>query len=80
MTLPDILSGGEEARLFPIVAETSKEKRIASVFLALLPNIPDLASDLLKTSKVRVGSRSKITCYTEVVLKMTPRKKTALMV
>lgn len=75
MTLPDILSGGEEARLFPIVAETSKEKRIASVFLALLPNIPDLASDLLKTSKVRVGSRSKITCYTEVVLKNDAEKK-----
>lgn len=66
--LPKIIKSGEPARLFPIVAETSKEKRVASVFLALLPKIPELASTLLRSSKINVSTRSKIHCYTEVVL------------
>jgi len=58
---------GEQARLFPIVAETNKENRIASVFLALLPLLPDLSKTLFQTVSMRIGARSKIECYTEVV-------------
>lgn len=67
--LPDILQQGERARLVPVVAETSAEKRIASVFLAVLPAIPELANALLGSVGVRVGKRTKIETYTEVVLK-----------
>ncbi len=41
--LPEFLKQGEPARLFPILADTSREKRMASIFLSLLPQIPPLA-------------------------------------
>ncbi len=66
---PDFLTSGDEARLFPILAETSKEKRVASIFLAVLTQIPALAEDVLRTVGIRVGLRTKIMAYTEVVLK-----------
>ncbi len=69
MPIKDIIAQGEKARLFPVVAETSKENRIASIFLALLPEIPDLAKALLQSANTRVGKRSTIECYTEVFLK-----------
>lgn len=66
--LPAKLKQGEKARLFPIVAETSKEKRIVSTFLAVLPQVPDLASALFASAGQRIGKRTKIETYTEVVL------------
>ncbi|MEX1036785.1 MAG: hypothetical protein WDZ54_12600 [Sneathiella sp.] len=66
---PDFLISGDEARLFPILAETSKEKRVASIFLAVLTQIPALAEEVFKTAGIRVGQRTKIETYTEVVLK-----------
>ena len=67
-TLPDFIKQGEPARLIPIVADSSKEQRIASVFLALLPKIPELASSLLSSVDVKIGKRTKIETFTEVVL------------
>ena len=65
--LPEDLKQGELARLFPTVADTNRENRLTSVFLALLPQIPALAKDLMLTVGLRVGQRSKIECWTEVV-------------
>ncbi|WP_373084076.1 hypothetical protein [Sneathiella sp.] len=65
---PDFLTSGDEARLFPVLAETSKEKRVASIFLAVLTQIPALAEEVLKTVGIRVGQRTKIEAFTEVVL------------
>ena len=56
--LPQILNGGEPARLFPVLAETSKEGRALSVLLACFASIDDLASTLLSTLDRRVGVRS----------------------
>jgi len=42
---------------------------MASIFLALLPQIPILANELLKTAGVRVGKRSRIQTFTEVVFR-----------
>ena len=67
--LPDVLKQGEPARLFPILADTSREKRIASIFLSLLPQVPALAEAVLTTTGLRVGKRTRIEAYTEVVLK-----------
>lgn len=66
---PDFLLSGDTARLFPVLAETSKEKRVASIFLAVMTQIPALAEEVLATTGVRVGKRTKIKAYTEVVLK-----------
>ena len=65
--LPECLNQGERARLFPTVANTNRENRLTSIFLALLPYIPVLAKELLATVGLRVGERTKIECWTEVV-------------
>ncbi|WP_281020122.1 hypothetical protein [Minwuia sp. IMCC3060] len=70
---PDFLIQGEPARLFPIVADTSRENRIASIFLSLLPQIPSLAQAVLDTAGLRVGKRTRIETFTEVVLVKGPK-------
>ncbi|WP_093114763.1 hypothetical protein [Salinihabitans flavidus] len=42
---------------------------MASIFLSLLPQIPSLAGAVLNTVGLRVGKRTKIETFTEVVLK-----------
>lgn len=69
--LPDFVVSGDEARLFPILAETSKEKRVASIFLAVMTQIPALSEEVLGTVGVRVGKRTRVRAFTEVVLKET---------
>ena len=66
--LPELIQQGELARLFPTVADTNRENRLTSIFLALLPRIPLLAKDLFATIGLRIGTRAKIECWTEVVL------------
>jgi hypothetical protein len=65
--LPEYLSSGQSARLIPVVADTSKESRAASIFLATLTAVPAFAASMLSTVGQRVGSRASIECYTEVV-------------
>lgn len=64
---------GGEARLFPVLAETNRERRVASIFLAVLTQIPAFADDLFRTVGVRIGKRSKIEAYIEVKLKNEPK-------
>ena len=70
--LPQMLQGGEPARLFPVLAETSKEGRALSVLLACLGSVDDLAGTLLSTLGQRVGVRSRVRVFTEVVLGDAP--------
>ena len=65
---------GTRARLFPSVADSSRENRLTSIFLAVLPQIPELAKDLLGTVGVSVGKHTKIECWTEVEFENTPEK------
>ncbi len=65
--LPETIEHGDRARLFPVVADTSRENRLTSVFLALLPHVPAFAKDLFHTVGLRVGQRAKIACWSEVV-------------
>ena len=69
------LKQGETARLFPLVSDTSREKRIASILLAIVPMIPSLANSLLGTTGLKVGSRSRIKTFTEIVLAQDDDKK-----
>lgn len=66
--LPDILSAGEPARLFPILADTSKEGRTLSIFLANLENVPELGRSLLGGLGIRLGTKARIDTFTEVGL------------
>lgn len=66
--LPELLVSGEIARLIPVIADSRKEQRVASVFLATLSAVPDLAQSILSSVGFRPGKRSTIDTYTEVVL------------
>lgn len=67
--LPDVLARGDRARLFPVLADTSKEGRTLSIFLSCFELVPDLGRALLASLDIRVGARAQIETYTEVVLK-----------
>lgn len=70
--LPESITSGEPARLFPVLSESSKEGRALSVLLACLGCIEVLAKTLLSTVGQRVGTRTRVTTYTEVVLSNLP--------
>ncbi|RWP07894.1 hypothetical protein [Mesorhizobium sp.] len=66
---PDFLVRGERARLFPVLADTSKEGRTLSILLACLETVEEFGKSLLADLGVKAGGRTKIEAYTEVVLK-----------
>lgn len=72
--LPDCISSGEPSRLFPVLAETSKEGRTLSIFLSCLQNINEFRQALLGSVGVRLGPRAKVDTFTEVVLKKSNDK------
>ena len=59
---------GEVARLIPVGTEKNIERRATSVFLATLSVVEQFAAAVLGSIGVKLGSRSSISCYTEVVL------------
>ncbi|UWP88475.1 hypothetical protein [Aliiroseovarius crassostreae] len=67
MTLPEFLSQGEPARLFPVLSTTSKEGRATSVFLATLSSTREFSASLLQSLGQRYGVRSHLEAFTEVV-------------
>jgi hypothetical protein len=71
---PEILASGERARLFPVLADTSKEGRTLSILLACFETVDVFGKSLLSDVGVKIGSRTKIETYTEVVLKTFRRQ------
>ncbi|MCA9224374.1 MAG: hypothetical protein KDA47_02140, partial [Planctomycetales bacterium] len=67
MSKPECLVTGEMARLLPVVPETHKEQRATSILLATLSVVPALTSEVLGVIGKKVGARSTIDAYTEVV-------------
>jgi len=67
--LPEILTRGERARLFPVLAETSKEGRTLSIVLACMENVDEFGKALIADLGIKCGARSKLETYTEVVCK-----------
>lgn len=63
---PQFLARGERARLFPVLADTSKEGRSASILLACLANVDEFGRALLETVGQRMGPRTKVEAFTEV--------------
>jgi hypothetical protein len=64
---PDYLSQGEAARLFPVLATTSKEGRTTAVVLSCLTSIHEFGQSLLKSVNLRVGKTSSVEAFTEIV-------------
>jgi hypothetical protein len=65
----ELLVSGERARLFPVLAETSKEGRTLSILLACFETVDNFGKSLLVDLGVKVGAKTQIQTYTEVVLK-----------
>ena len=72
--LPKFLKQGEAARLFPVLATTSKEGRATSILLSCMAKVDEFSANLLATLGVRAGKRTKVECFTEVVFKETSEK------
>jgi len=66
--LPSFLVRGERARLFPVLADTSKEGRTLSIFLACMENVGEFGRALLESAGLKLGPRARIETYTEVKL------------
>jgi hypothetical protein len=64
---PDYLKQGEIARLFPVLATTSKEGRTTSIVLSCLARVDEFGEALLSSVGHKLGKRSTVECYTEVV-------------
>lgn len=74
--LPEMLTAGEASRLFPILADTSKEGRTLSIFLSCLENIPEFGRALLGGLGIKIGARGRVDTFTEVSLqKPLPNSK-----
>ncbi len=71
-TRPDCIVQGEHARLFPVLSTTSKEGRTTSIVLACLAKIDEFGASLLSSVGQKIGVRSKIETYTEVVCTNRP--------
>lgn len=64
--IPAFLTRGERARLFPVLADTSKEGRSVSIVLSCLANIDEFGRALLNTVDQRAGPRTKVEAFTEI--------------
>lgn len=71
---PDYLKQGEIARLFPVLATTSKEGRTTSIVLSCLSRVEEFGGAMLASVGVKLGKRSQIECYTEIVFQAEQTK------
>ena len=65
-TLDDILATAHTARLMPVVADSRKEERVVSIFLATLTRVRPFAKVILDCLDAKVGKSSALAAYTEV--------------
>ncbi len=66
---------GSKARLIPVVADSKKEERATSALLSTFMLIPQFADAVLAEAGAKIGARSEIKCYTEVVFKNSAQNK-----
>ena len=67
--ITDNILSGSRARLIPVVADSKKEERATSVLLTTFMLVPQFADAVLTEAGAKIGVRSEIKCYTEVVFK-----------
>lgn len=72
---PDFFVKGEKARLIPVAADSNKEVRATSVFLAAMMAVPPFAERMLDTIGQKAGKRAEVSSFTEVSFKPSPDAK-----
>ena len=65
--LPVFLKQGEKARLIPVLADSSREKRITSILLSIMTQVPELVANLFRSIGVRTGKRTSIEAFVEII-------------
>lgn len=70
--LPNFLKSGAEARLIPVVADSKKEERTSSIFMAALQSVPCFHQAMFNEIGMRLGTSARIRCFTEVTFRKTP--------
>jgi hypothetical protein len=73
--ITDNIRSGSRARLIPVVADSKKEERATSVLLSTFMLVPQFADAVLTEAGAKIGARSEIKCYTEVVFKTNTQSK-----
>lgn len=72
---PDYFTKGEKARLIPVAADSNKEVRATSVFLATMMAVPPFAERMLDTVGQKIGKRTEVISFTEVGFKQVSEVK-----
>jgi len=65
----DLLLQGDTPRMFPVLADTSKEGRTLSIFLACLENVFEYRNAVFSDIGVKTHTKTRLEIFTEVVLK-----------
>lgn len=73
--LPSYLSAGQQARLFSSLKLSNKEQIATATLLAVFRLVPELLSQLISDTGVRINDRTKFDAYTEVNLAKTKTEK-----
>ena len=73
--ITDNILSGSKARLIPVVADSKKEERATSVLLSTFMLVPQFADAVLTDAGAKIGTRSEIKCYTEIVFKNNGQSK-----
>ena len=63
MKLPEYLKSGEVARLFPVISDSSKEQRAASILMSVLSAVPPFSNAILSQLGQKVGTRSVVNSF-----------------
>ncbi|MEX0732963.1 MAG: hypothetical protein WED00_01135 [Aquisalimonadaceae bacterium] len=72
---PEFIGTGEPARLIPVVADTNKEQRAVSIFLAAMRSVFEFRKTMLGTLGIRVGSRATLDAWTEITFQQDKTAK-----
>lgn len=73
--LPEMLTSGEPARLFPTIAESGKERKAISILLSSMRVVRPLADSMMAQLGKWTGKRTKVATFTEVVFKTGSSEK-----
>ena len=78
--LPEYLERGERTRLFPVLADTSKEGRSTAILLSCLVHVREFGQSMLGSVNQKIGKRANLNAYTEVAFNAKAHRPDGLLV
>ena len=77
---PEYLERGERARLFPVLADTSKEGRSTAILLSCLVHVREFGQSMLGSVSQKIGKLANLKAYTEVTFNEKTQRPDGLIV